>query len=40
LIPGESGEVLSTDRRVTCSIEGIEATVLIAIRLQDTLDPD
>ena len=32
LIPSESAEALSTDRRVTCSIEGIVAAALIAIR--------
>jgi hypothetical protein len=32
LIPSESGEALSTDRRVTCSIDGISAAALIAIR--------
>jgi len=32
LIPRESAEALSTDRRVTCSIEEIPAAALIAIR--------
>jgi hypothetical protein len=32
LIPSESAEALSTDRRVTCSIEDIPAAALIAIR--------
>jgi hypothetical protein len=32
LIPSESAEVLSTDSRVTCSIEPIRAAALIAIR--------
>ena len=31
LIPRESAEALSTDRRVTCSIEEILAAALIAI---------
>jgi hypothetical protein len=32
LIPSEPAEVLSTDRRVTCSIEEIPAAALITIR--------
>jgi hypothetical protein len=32
LIPSDTAEVLSTDRRVTCSIEEIPAAALIAIR--------
>ena len=32
LIPSESAEVLSTDRRVTCSIEEMPAAALTAVR--------
>ena len=32
LIPSEPAEALSTDRRVTCSIDGIPEAALIAIR--------
>jgi hypothetical protein len=39
LIPSEPAEVLSTDRRVTCSIEPIAAAALIAIRCRTSPIP-
>ena len=39
-MPNASAEVLSTDRRVTCSIEGILAAALIAVSPQRSLGSD
>ena len=39
LIPSEPAEALSTDRRVTCSIEPIPAAALIAIRCRTPSTP-